>query len=149
MEMAAELRELGFDAYSLKDGYGAWLLQNCMTTEEDSEIAASIKKNRKFKEKLFSRFAKAINTYDLLKPNDKVAVCISGGKDSMLMALLFMELKKCRKFPFELVFLVMDPGYNELNRLIIENNAVRLGIPVPPAAMMGCLYQSEWRLNSL
>lgn len=68
----------------------------------------------------FSPFAKAINEYELLKPGDKVAVCISGGKDSMLMAKLFQEIKRHNKFDFELVFLVMDPGYSEVNRLVIE-----------------------------
>ena len=68
--------------------------------------------------------------YELVQPNDAIAVCISGGKDSMLMAKLFQELQRCRKFPFELVYLVMDPGYNELNRLVIENNAAALGVPI-------------------
>ncbi len=62
-----------------------------------------------------------------MKPGDKIAVCISGGKDSMLMAKLFQELKRHNKFPFELVFLVMDPGYNEANRAVIEHNARLLG----------------------
>ena len=79
---------------------------------------------------MFSRFARGINDYELVKPGDKIAVCISGGKDSMLMAKLFQELKRHNKFPFELVFLVMDPGYNEANRAIIEHNAKLLGIPI-------------------
>lgn len=52
----------------------------------------------------------------MIEPGDKIAVCISGGKDSMLMAKLFQELKRHNKFPFEVVYLVMDPGYNEANR---------------------------------
>lgn len=84
----------------------------------------------KYRQQLLSRFIKAINEYDLLQPNDKVAVCISGGKDSILMAKLFQELKKHNKFPFELVFLVMDPGYTEANREIIERNAQMLNIPI-------------------
>jgi tRNA(Ile)-lysidine synthase TilS/MesJ len=68
--------------------------------------------------------------FDLVQPGDRIAVCISGGKDSMLMAKLFQALQRCRKFPFELVFLVMDPGYNELNRLLIESNAAAMGVPV-------------------
>ena len=63
-------------------------------------------------------FAKAINTYDLVKEGDKIAVCISGGKDSMLMAKLFQELKLHNKFEFEVKFLVMDPGYSPENRKV-------------------------------
>ncbi len=85
---------------------------------------------KRYHKKLFSPFAKAINTYRLLQEHDKVAVCISGGKDSMLMAKLFQELQRHRKFPFELVFLVMDPGYKEENRKRIEENARLLRIPV-------------------
>ncbi len=90
----------------------------------------SLIKNRKFREKLFSRFTKAVVTYDLVKEGDNIAVCISGGKDSMLMAKLFQELDNCRKFPFGLKFLVMDPGYTEKNRKKIEDNAEKLGIPI-------------------
>ena len=68
--------------------------------------------------------------YELVKEGDKVAVCISGGKDSMLMAKLFQELKLHNKFPFEVEFLVMDPGYSPDNRHVIEENARKLGIPV-------------------
>ncbi len=92
------------------------------------EIENSIRK--KFHKQLFSKFAKAINVYDLVQENDRIAVCISGGKDSMLMAKLFQELKRHDKFPFELVFLVMDPGYNEENRRMIESNARQLQVPL-------------------
>lgn len=85
---------------------------------------------KKFHKSLFSKFAKAINEYRLLEPGDKVAVCISGGKDSMLMAKLFQELQRHDKYPFGLVFLVMDPGYNAENRKKIESNAKLLNIPV-------------------
>lgn len=91
-------------------------------------IEKSIQKT--FHKKLFSPFAKAINRYELLKPGDKVAVCMSGGKDSMLMAKLFQEIKRHNKFPFELVFLVMDPGYAPENRKRIEENAALMQIPV-------------------
>ncbi len=94
------------------------------------EVETSITKKRRFKEKIFSRFTKAIVEFDMIKPNDKIAVCISGGKDSMLMAKLFQELKRHDKFPFELVFLVMDPGYNEANRRKIEENATITGVPI-------------------
>ncbi len=92
------------------------------------EIEKSIRK--KFHKSLFSRFAKAINEYQLVRENDRIAVCISGGKDSMLMAKLFQELKRHNKFPFELVFLVMDPGYSPQNRQRIEDNARLLQVPV-------------------
>lgn len=92
------------------------------------EIEKSIRK--KFHKALFTKFAKGINEYDMLQENDKVAVCISGGKDSMLMAKLFQELKRHNKFPFELVFLVMDPGYKEANRRMIEENARLLEVPI-------------------
>ena len=92
------------------------------------EIEKSIRK--KFHKQLFSKFAKAINEYKLVQENDRIAVCISGGKDSMLMAKLFQELKRHNKFPFELEFLVMDPGYSQANRTAIENNAKLMNIPI-------------------
>jgi len=94
----------------------------------NARVEESIRK--KFHKELFSKFAKAINEYDLIQPNDKIAVCISGGKDSMLMAKLFQELKKHNKFDFELVFLVMNPGYNSENAKLIEHNAKMLNIPI-------------------
>jgi tRNA(Ile)-lysidine synthase TilS/MesJ len=99
---------------------------------DDGERAAKAELSirKKFHKELWSRFAKAIVTYDLVQPGDKIAVCISGGKDSMLMAKLFQELKMHNKFPFEVVFLVMDPGYSPENREIIERNAALLNIPI-------------------
>ncbi len=94
------------------------------------EIEQSITKRRRFKENIFSRFTKAVVEFDMIKPYDKIAVCISGGKDSMLMAKLFQELKRHDKFPFELEFIVMDPGYSEPNRSAIEDNSQLLGIPI-------------------
>lgn len=99
-----------------------------MTTNTTADLEQSLRK--KFKKPLFSKFAKAINTYNLLQEGDRVAVCISGGKDSMLMAKLFQELKNHRKFEFGLEFLVMDPGYHEQNRAMIEQNAALLDIPI-------------------
>ncbi len=92
------------------------------------KVEESIKK--KFHKKLFSRFAKAINEYELLSPGDNVAVCMSGGKDSFVMAKLFQELKRHNKFEFGLKFLVMDPGYSHANRKAIETNAELLDIPI-------------------
>lgn len=130
MDMAYELRGMGYDAVSLKGGYAAWLTSSYREDYEDKqkEVETSIRKT--FHKCIFSPFAKAINEYELLKPGDKVAVCISGGKDSMLMAKLFQEIKRHNKFDFELVFLVMDPGYSEVNRLVIEKNARMLGVPI-------------------
>ena len=96
--------------------------------ERYQEIEKSI--NKKFHKSIWCKFTKAINTYDLVKEGDKIAVCISGGKDSVLMAKLFQELKRHHKFDFELVFLVMDPGYNPINRQTIMNNAKLLNIPI-------------------
>ena len=93
-------------------------------------IEQSLTKRRRFKEKLCHRFTQAIADFQLVEPNDKIAVCISGGKDSMLMAKLFQNLKRHNKFPFETVFLVMDPGYHPGNRRQIERNAALLGVPV-------------------
>lgn len=130
MDMAYELRGMGYDAVSLKGGYAAWLTSSYREDYEDKqkEVETSIRKT--FHKCIFSPFANAINEYELLKPGDKVAVCISGGKDSMLMAKLFQEIKRHNKFDFELVFLVMDPGYSEVNRLVIEKNARMLGVPI-------------------
>ena len=130
MDMAYELRGMGYDAVSLKGGYAAWLTSSYREDYEDKqkEVETSIRKT--FHKCIFSPFAKAINEYELLKPGDKVAVCISGGKDSMLMAKLFQEIKRHNKFDFELVFLVMDPGYSEVNRLVIDKNARMLGVPI-------------------
>lgn len=132
-----QLVELGYQAYNIEGGYHAWLLaqmeqsgQENVAGEEDraAEIEKSIRK--KFHKQIFSRFAKAINQYEMLQEGDKVAVCISGGKDSMLMAKCFQELKRHNKFQFDLVFLVMDPGYNEMNRKLIETNAKMMNIPI-------------------
>ena len=96
--------------------------------EKKEKIELSIRK--KFHKELFSKFAKAINEYDLIQPNDKIAVCISGGKDSMLLAKLFQELKRHNKFEFELVYLVMNPGYKQENAELIKENAELMGVPI-------------------
>ena len=96
--------------------------------EKKERIELSIRK--KFHKELFSKFAKAINEYDLIQPNDKIAVCISGGKDSMLLAKLFQELKRHNKFDFELIYLVMNPGYKKENAELIKENAELMGVPI-------------------
>ncbi|HCS75653.1 MAG TPA: ATPase, partial [Clostridiales bacterium] len=83
---------------------------------------------KKFRKSIWRKFTKAIQEYELVKEGDKIAVCISGGKDSMLLAKLMQELKRHGQVPFELVFLVMNPGYNEDNWRIITDNAKLLGI---------------------
>jgi len=101
--------------------------KQCEEIEFAKKVEESIQK--KFHRDIFSKFCKAINEYDLLRPNDKIAVCISGGKDSMLMAKLFQELKRHNKIPFELKFIVMDPGYSPKNRKKIEENIKKLNVP--------------------
>ena len=131
IDVAEQLREKGIDAVSLEGGYTAWLLDSIKRKEAESisrDVEQSIRK--KFRKKIWRMFAKAINTYDLVKEGDKIAVCISGGKDSMLMAKLFQELKLHNKFEFEVKFLVMDPGYSPENRKVIEENARKLNIPI-------------------
>lgn len=128
-DVAKELVKQGYQAYNLEGGYGKWLIDSFK--KEDNrykEIEKSIQK--KFHKEIMSKFTKAVKEYELVKEGDKIAVCISGGKDSMLMAKLFQELQRYRKVNFELVFLVMDPGYNETNRQVIEKNATLLNIPI-------------------
>lgn len=133
LALATRLREAGWDAYSLQGGYLAWLMQKMQEEEQTPEITTfdieqSLRK--KFKKSIWSKFTKAVRDYELVQEGDRIAVCISGGKDSMLMAKLFQELQRHHKVEFELVFLVMDPGYSAANRQIIENNAKKLGIPI-------------------
>ena len=131
IDVAERLREKGVDAVSLEGGYTAWLLDSIKRKEAESisrDVEQSIRK--KFRKKIWRMFAKAINTYDLVKEGDKIAVCISGGKDSMLMAKLFQELKLHNKIDFQVKFLVMDPGYSPANRQVIEENVRRLNIPI-------------------
>lgn len=92
------------------------------------EIELSIIK--KFKKKIWRPFTKAINEYELIEDGDKIAICISGGKDSMLMAKLFQELERHGKKNFDVVFLSMNPGYNEKNKQKIIDNAKHLNIPL-------------------
>lgn len=138
LELVKELQQTGIDAVSLKGGYLVWLIDamNRKAREkeekEEKSFALTVEESirKRFRKKIFSKFTKAINTYELVKPGDKIAVCISGGKDSMLMAKLFQELKRHNKFDFEVEFLVMDPGYSPANRQVIEENAERLEIPI-------------------
>lgn len=134
--LADNLRKLGYTAVSLQGGYALWLQKKL---EKETAAAAVDDKRlkhietslrKKYKRKISGKFVETICDYKLVEAGDKIAVCISGGKDSMLMAKLFQELKRHNKIPFELVFLCMDPGYNEMNRHIIEENAKLLQIPL-------------------
>lgn len=137
-EAAEFLEEKGYEVYSVEGGYRSYLRihlaelvkQEDTLAERTREIEKSIIKNKRFHREIWSKFVKAIQFYELIQEGDKIAVCISGGKDSMLLAKLFQELKRHRKMHFELAFIVMDPGYNPENRQIIEDNAKLLGIPI-------------------
>ena len=83
-----------------------------------------------YRKRIWNKFTKAIRDYDLIQDGDKIAVCISGGKDSMLMAKCFQELKRHGKIDFEVIYLVMNPGYNEINKQKIISNAELLNIPI-------------------
>lgn len=97
-------------------------------TERTREIERSIIK--KFRKPIWRKFTKAINDYALIQDGDKIAVCISGGKDSMLLAKLLQELKRHGRNNFDLVYLIMNPGYREENWELIQHNAKILGIPL-------------------
>lgn len=94
--------------------------------EKHIEIERSIIK--KYRKTIWSNFIGAVQEYELIKENDKIAVCISGGKDSMILAKCMQQLQRHSEVPFELVFLVMDPGYNKENRELIEQNLKLLNI---------------------
>lgn len=85
---------------------------------------------KRFRKDIWNPFISAVKRYELIQENDKIAVCISGGKDSMLLAKLMQHLKKYSEVKFDLVYLVMDPGYNAENRKKIEDNARLLNIPI-------------------
>ena len=137
VDVAEELCEQGYDAVSLSGGYISWLLtqmeaEKKKEQEQDRTFAEDVEQSlrKKFRKNIWCRFTKAVRQYELVKEGDRIAVCISGGKDSMLMAKLFQELKRHNKFDFEVKFLVMDPGYSPANRQVIEENARRLNIPI-------------------
>ena len=96
--------------------------------EKYNEIERSIITT--YRKSIWSKFVQAIQEFDMVQEGDKIAVCISGGKDSMLLAKCFQELKKHRKINFELVFLVMDPGYSKDNKQKIISNAEIMNIPI-------------------
>jgi tRNA(Ile)-lysidine synthase TilS/MesJ/rhodanese-related sulfurtransferase len=128
------LNDVDFDAYQLEGGYLGWLMENTdadnATSEEKDYLEIEQDLRKRFRKNIWCKFTKAVREYELVKEGDCIAVCISGGKDSMLMAKLFQELKRHNKFNFDVKYLVMDPGYSPENRKIIENNARRLNIPI-------------------
>ena len=122
----------GRECLSLEGGYVGYIRAGIKsdTDIEEKRQKAEVSIRKKFHKQLFSPFARACKTYKLISEGDHIAVCISGGKDSMLMAKLFQEIQRHKKVSFELTFLVMDPGYNKENRELIESNAKALGIPI-------------------
>ena len=131
LDAAIALRERSYDAYSLSGGYLAWL-QDEMEKQEAAALCRQVEESirKRFHSKIWCCFTRAIREYELVKEGDRIAVCISGGKDSMLLAKLMQELQRHSKVRFETAFLVMDPGYNELNRRKIEQNAALLNVPI-------------------
>ncbi|MCI5937680.1 MAG: ATPase [Eubacterium sp.] len=131
VSVAEQLQEKGYQAESLDGGYISWLLDVMQEEPQDTyqkDVEQSLRK--KFRKTIWCKFTKAINTYELVKEGDCIAVCISGGKDSMLMAKLFQELKRHNQVDFDVKFLVMDPGYSPANRQVIEENSKKLGVPI-------------------
>ena len=132
------LEQEGYDAQNVEGGYRSYLklsLARYMQRESEEERkkkTAQIENSiiKKFRKSIWRPFTKALNEYQLIQEGDKVAVCISGGKDSMLMAKLIQELCRHGKVHFEAVFLVMNPGYNQDNWKIIQDNVRLLGIPL-------------------
>lgn len=136
MDIVELLEDKGFTAFNIEGGYRSYLrIQLEKIVGQESEVLVRTKEIersiiKKYRKTIWRGFTKAVNEYELIKDGDKIAVCISGGKDSMLMAKLFQEMKLHGKNNFELVFLVMNPGYNEENWKIIQDNAKLLGIPL-------------------
>ena len=128
---AVILEGRGFEACPLEGGYAAWVLE-AIRRQRDTGLARRVEQSIRttYRSRLYSRFTKALKEYRLVNAGDRVAVCISGGKDSMLLAKLFQELKRFSEVPFEVCYLVMDPGYSAANRFILEENARNLEIPV-------------------
>ena len=132
VDLVEWLCEQGVDAVGLKGGYLAWLLERSSKEEEEDTYHLDVEESlrKRFRKSIWCKFTKAVKEYELVKEGDKIAVCISGGKDSMLMAKLFQELKLHNKVSFELTFLVMNPGYSPENLEIIKKNAKKLHIPI-------------------
>ena len=132
VDLVEWLCEQGVDAVGLKGGYLAWLLERSSKEEEEDTYHLDVEESlrKRFRKSIWCKFTKAVKEYELVQEGDKIAVCISGGKDSMLMAKLFQELKLHNKVSFDLTFLVMNPGYSPENLEIIKKNAKKLHIPI-------------------
>ena len=139
--VADKLQSKGYECYSLDEGYRCIMRRNVqaylqkseeVVTENNEQYIKDVERSlvKKFRKDIWCKFTKAINEYELIQDGDRIAVCISGGKDSMLMAKLFQELYRHGKKNFETVFLVMNPGYNDMNYQVILDNAKKLGIPI-------------------
>ncbi len=139
-EIAERLAGEGYECFSIDGGWRSLLRRKLeRMTEEETESAARRAERsiiKTFRKEIWRKFTRAVNEYELIRDGDRIAVCISGGKDSMLMAKLFQELLRHGKQNFEPVFLVMDPGYNEWNYKRILDNAKLLDIPLT-------VFQSE------
>lgn len=124
-ETMKELEARGRDQVALE-------IQKPQMSKEGLYRAKDVERSiiKKFRKPIWRKFTRAVNEYELIKDGDKIAVCISGGKDSMLMAKLFQELLRHGKKNFDLVFLVMNPGYNEINYQMILDNAKFLDVPM-------------------
>ncbi|MDO4477425.1 MAG: ATP-binding protein [Lachnospiraceae bacterium] len=136
-EMAEDLENLGFrEVYGIEGGFRGYrklMLQRYMAAQENpARKAQDVERSiiKKFKKEIWRKFTKAINEYEMIQDGDKIAVCISGGKDSMLLAKLFQELYRHGRHNFEVEYIVMNPGYNKLNEDTILENARMLGVPI-------------------
>ncbi len=135
-DAADRLEDLGCEAYSVSGGYVSYLRREMEAMASDETRAEERRKRaersiiKTYRKELWGPFTKALQVYRLIEEGDRIAVCISGGKDSMLMAKLFQELLAHGKRNFEAVFLVMNPGYNDLNYRAVTENAKLLGVPI-------------------
>lgn len=129
--IVVQLEAKGYHAYSLAGGYVS-IVMDKMKKQVADDFCTKVERSiiKTYRRKIWSKFTKAIRDYELVKEGDRIAVCISGGKDSMLMAKCFQELHKHSPVHFDVKYIVMDPGYSPENREVIEKNAQRLNIPI-------------------
>ena len=130
-DIVAQKLQEKYEAYSVDGGYVS-IVMDKMNTNVSDDFCAQVERSiiKTYRRKIWSKFTKAIRDYELVKEGDCIAVCISGGKDSMLMAKCFQELHKHSPVHFDVKYIVMDPGYSKENREVIEKNAKKLNIPV-------------------
>ena len=136
--LAQRLCLSGLDAGVIEGGWRSYLVRQLETlSAEESPEALAARRLRaekslikKYRKEIWSQFTKAVRDYQLIQEGDRVACCISGGKDSFLLAKLLQELQKHGPVSFDLIFLTMNPGYNEENWRMIRHNAELLGIPL-------------------